>query len=126
MIEEEHLGGMKPINLKVIKAESERAYCYRVEEVKAMVEHCRANSELEWLGNVIIALACTGLRIGELASLRWADLDLENSRLTLTDETGWSVNPDHERRELKSARSRSFPINPDLMAVLKAMPHIDT
>ena len=36
-----HLRGMKPIELKLQKAESESAYCYRAEEVRAMLEHCR-------------------------------------------------------------------------------------
>jgi hypothetical protein len=43
--------------------------------VEAIVEWCAKRPELVWLGHVIIALACTGLRISELASLRWTDLD---------------------------------------------------
>ena len=53
-----------------------------------MIEHCREKTTLQWLADIIIALACTGLRISELASVRWADLDLEADRLKLTDETG--------------------------------------
>jgi len=70
-------------------------------------------------------LACTGLRIAELASLRWSDLDLGNERLKLTDETGRRVGPGRKRRELKSGRSRSFPIHPDLLSVLKDLPRSD-
>ena len=69
---------------------------------------------LHWLADLIIALACTGLRISELASLRWSDLDLEAGRLKLTDETGPAQSDRPGRRELKSGRSRSFPIHPDL------------
>jgi len=125
LIEADHLRDMKPIKLKLRKAEGEPAYCYRPEEVKAMVEHCFATADLKWLGNVIIALACTGLRIAELASLRWSDLDLGNERLKLTDETGRRVGPGRKRRELKSGRSRSFPIHPDLLSVLKDLPRSD-
>jgi integrase len=125
LIKRGHLHGMQPIELRIRKAEGERAYCYRSEEVRAMIEHCRATDGLGWLANVIIALACTGLRIAELASLRWTDLKLETSRLTLTDETGRAVVEGRKRRELKSGRSRSFPIHPHLLSVLQGMPHID-
>jgi integrase len=69
-------------------------------------------------------LACTGLRIAELVSLRWTDLNFENARLALTDETGRSVVQGRKRRELKSGRSRSFPIHPDLLEVLQGMPRV--
>lgn len=88
MINAGHLRGVKPIDLKLRKAESERAYCWRPEEVRAMVERCRATAGLLWLAGVIIALACTGLRIAELVSLRWSDLDTATGRSRLTDETG--------------------------------------
>ena len=119
LIEEGHLRGVKPIELKLRKAESERAYCWRPQEVNAMVKHCGGRSL--WLRDVIIALACTGLRISELASLRWADLDLDAQLIRLTDETARRVQPDRKRRELKSGRSRSFPIHADLLTVLERM-----
>ena len=125
LIKEKHLQGMEPIELKLRKAESQPAYCYRSAEVKAMVEHCGKKAALRWLGDVIIALACTGLRIAELASLRWSDIDLESGRLTLTDETGRAVTPGRERREVKSGRSRSFPIHPDLIEVFRSLRRID-
>ncbi len=125
LIKQGHLREMKPIELSIRKAEGVRAYCYRGAEVRAMIEHCRANEGLHWLANVIIALACTGLRIAELVSLRWSDLDFENARLTLTDETGRPATEGRKRRELKSGRSRSFPIHPDLLKVLQGMPHVD-
>ena len=127
LIKEGHLRGMQPIELRLRKAESEPAYCYRAEEVNAMIRHCRDKQELSWLVNVIIALACTGLRIAELASLRWSDVDLENARLTLTDESGLpgKASAGRSRRELKSGRSRSFPIHADLMEVLRSIPRRD-
>lgn len=116
-----HLQGMEPIKLKLRKAESERPYCYTAAEVKAMRELCSQTESLRWLGNVIVTLACTGLRISELASLCWADVDLGRSQLTLTDETGHSSNKGDKRRETKSGRSRSFPINPELQKVLETV-----
>lgn len=125
LIHRGHLQGRKPIELRIRKAESERAYCYRSEEVRAMIDHCRATEDLTWLANVIVALACTGLRIAELVSLRWSDLDFEKARLRLTDETGRSAAGGRQRRELKSGRSRSFPIHPDLLGILQQQPRLD-
>jgi integrase len=126
LIKAEHLAGMKPIELKLRKAESESPYCYRPQEVMAMVEYCRARPSLKWLCDVVIALACTGLRIAGLASLRWPDIDFDAGRLKLTDETGRPLQADQKRRELKSGRSRTFPIHRDLMVVLKGLARQDT
>lgn len=120
-----YVAGHEPIKLKLQRVEGKRAYCYRPAEVQAMIDHCRATSTLGWLGNVIVALACTGMRIGELAGLKWADIDLDNRQITLTDETGHRV-PDAERRTLKNGRSRRFPIHSDLLVVLRRLARIDS
>ena len=123
LIEEGRMPGCEPIKLKLRKIESRRAYCYRTPEVAAMVEHCRATDGLDWLGDVIVGLACTGMRIAELTGLRWSDVDLgvDGGRITLTDETGFQVD-DAPRRTLKSGRSRSLPIQGGLPQVLQQMP----
>ncbi|MBL8829989.1 MAG: site-specific integrase [Planctomycetaceae bacterium] len=89
-----------------------------------MIDHCRGHAALGWLGDVIVALACTGVRIGELASLKWGDVDLGNRQITLTDETGHRVQ-ESERRTLKNGRSRRFPIHPDLLVVLNGLVRVD-
>jgi integrase len=38
------------------------------------------------LANAILALAHTGMRISELASLRWSDVDLEANTIRVMDE----------------------------------------
>jgi integrase len=121
LIEEGHLHGGQPVRLKVSKAESERPYCWRPEEVKAMVDFCRSRGRLAWLGDIVTALACTGLRISELSGLRWADVDLENGMLTLTDETNFA-GAGVERRRLKNGRSRSLPIHESFRNVLQQRP----
>jgi integrase len=121
MTKQGHLSGLKPIDLKLRKAESEPAYCYRASEVKAMVQHCRSEKSLRWLADIIVALACTGLRIAELVELRWSDIDFETGRLRLTDESGHRTAANGKRRELKSGRSRTFPIHPDLLNVLNGL-----
>ncbi|MCA9179345.1 MAG: site-specific integrase [Planctomycetales bacterium] len=119
-----HLPGMKPIALPLKKAESQPAYCYRCNEVQAMVQRCRTVASLNWMGDVVISLACTGLRIAELCSLRWSDIDLSNGHLRLTDETG-HANNGQTRREVKSGKSRSFPIHSDLLTVLQKLTRRD-
>ena len=69
-------------------------YCYTGDQVAAMIKHCEANPTLGWLLNVIIGLAHLGVRIGELAGLRWSDVDLDNYVVTIADEraaaaSGW-------------------------------------
>jgi integrase len=124
LIDDGRLVGCEPINLKLKKVESQRAYCYRSTEVVAILERCRQVPTLGWIGDAVTALAHTGMRIQELANLRWSDVDFENNRVTLTDESGRAAS-DEPRRTLKSGRSRSFPVHPDLLVVLKRLPKID-
>lgn len=126
LIKSGRLPGMSPIELKLRKAESQPAYCYRFSEVEAMVIHCQSQPNLQWLHGVLVTLACTGLRIAEVASLRWSDVDLERGRLSLTDETASRPIDGIQPRELKSGRSRSFPIHSQLLKVLKEVPRTGT
>lgn len=123
LIQEEHLTGCEPIRLKLRRFESERPHCWCPEEVEAMLNLCEADPNLGELYDVIVCLACTGLRISELASLRCSDIDLERDVLQLTDETG---HKSESRRQLKNGRSRSLPLHPDLRAVLARRPRTGT
>ena len=121
LIDEGHLPGAEPIKLKLKKFESRRAYCFRAVEVAAMLQHCRATEGLAWLGDVITGLACTGMRIAELTGLKWSDVDLDDGRITLTDETGYEAGTE-PRRTLKSGHSRSVLIDDELRKVLERLP----
>lgn len=125
MIEAKHLIGCEPIELPLRKVESERAYCYRPAEVRAIVDRCRQLPSLNWLGDVVVGLACTGMRIDELVNMKWTDVDFENGgRITLTDES-FRGDTGGTRRTLKSGRSRSFPIYTELLPVLQGLPRVD-
>ena len=88
-----------------------------------MVQTCRQQKELDWLADVLIALACTGLRISELASLRWSDIDFANNSISLTDEsTRTRGRPREKARQTKSGRNRSFPIHSNLRCILEGLP----
>jgi integrase len=81
---------------------------------------------LKWLGDIVIALACTGLRISELSALAWADIDEGSQMLRIVDERHRRRHDGVAGRRTKTGQSRSFPIHPDLRAVLaRIMRHAD-
>lgn len=125
LIEEGHLVDMKPIDLQLQKPESERHYCWQPEEVQAMANLAKQSPSLAWLHAVVVGLACSGLRIGELASLRWSDVDLERQVIELTDERGHRRQDGRTRRTVKNRRSRSFPIHSDWATVLNGISRVD-
>jgi integrase len=105
------------------KPQGTDTYCYTREEVAAMIKHCQATPKLSWLAVVIVALAHLGVRIGELAGLRWADVDLESNVVTVADERA------SRRKKLagtarttKGKRSRRIPLHPRLREVLVKLP----
>lgn len=118
LIQEGHLVGGSPIHLPLAKSQGTSTYCWRPEEVKAMLELCSKNAELAWLQHVIITLACTGLRISEVASLRWTDVNIAANQIVLTDESTAKLRTTRNPRDVKTGRTRSLPIHPDLAAVL--------
>jgi integrase len=123
LIKEEYLPDGKPIDLSLPKAQGTSTYCWKREEVAAMVNFCRKTKALHWLGDVIICLACTGLRISELASLQWSDIDLSEGMLRLTDETMIKKKSKAAKRTTKSGYNRSFPLHSDLVRVFDEMPN---
>jgi integrase len=88
-----------------------------------MVAHCETTPDLRWLADVIVALATTGLRIGELVDLRWSDVDLVRGVLSVRDNR-------HSARHRavggirtnKGRRTRRVPVHTRLRAVLEKLP----
>ena len=109
--------------LRVTKPRGTTTWCWRPEEVAAMAGHCRAAAGLGWVGDVLVALACTELRVSELAGLRWGDVDRARNVVSLTDESRHGRPAGgRARRETKSGRDRSFPIHAERKAVLDRTP----
>jgi integrase len=127
LIEQGLLAADRRILLRLRKPQGSDAYCYTTAEVAAIVGHCRTVKKLNWLANIIVGLACTGLRISELGSLRWTDLAPDKSTLRLADERASSRRAELGAvRTTKGRRSRSLPIHPDLRRVLQSLlVHVD-
>ena len=121
MIDAEHLPASCRIKMPLNKPSGTDTYCWRAGEIAAIVEFCNAKPELGWLRRIVIALACTGMRISELASLRWSDVDLDNNTIKLADESASAHRRGRKARQTKSGRSRSFPIHADFRRVLEAL-----
>ena len=97
-------------------------YCYSRQEVAAMIKHCIGTPRLAWLAHVILALAHTGLRISELASLRWSDVDLGSSTIRVMDErSSKRRKAAGTARTTKGRRSRTLPIHPRLKRLLETL-----
>ena len=114
---------ISPACLFVLHLEKPRGtttYCYNRAEVDAMIAHCSARSDLTWLGEVLVALITTGLRISELASLHWDDFDFSANLIRLTDMRNRAVKTDRDRaRSTKSHRDRSLPLRAELRTLLQ-------
>ena len=73
-------------------------YCYTRQQIETMIGLSANSPELRWLIYVMVGLATTGLRISELAGLRWSDIDLTKNTITL---------PDNSRRGPRKQRSKA-------------------
>ncbi len=125
LVQEGSLPTSALIRMPLDKPTGTDTYCYRPDEVVAIVQHCREHPELNWLGDIVTALACAGLRISELSGLRWSDFDDDLRMLRIADERHRRHRSGSEARRTKTGRSRSFPIHPDLAAVLQRMSRSD-
>jgi integrase len=119
LIENGKLPAEAKITYPLSKPAGTDTYCYTRIEVATMIKYCKSTSGLVWLAHVILALAHLGVRIGELAGLRWCDVDLANNVITVADERA------SRRKQLagtmrttKGKRSRIIPIHPRLREVL--------
>ena len=117
-----HLPASCRFDLPLKKADGTETYCWTATEVRAILDHCRSVPELAWLVDALLALALTGLRISELAGLRWGDVDLTGGMIRLTDETAWAGANTLTARTITSGRGRVFPIHDELRAVLETLP----
>jgi len=123
LIGEGQLPETAKIKLAVKKIGDSDRFCYRPEQVNAILEHAFGDPDLHWLGNAVVGLVYTGLRIGELAQLRWAAIDLDQKVVRIIDNSGSMAKADDlVQMSTKTHRSRTLPIHPELLRVLETMP----
>lgn len=67
----------------------------------------------EQFRSLVLFAVLTGLRRGELISLRWSDIDLENRLIRIRNKEDFTV---------KAQRPRTIPINKDLFRLIEALP----
>jgi integrase len=126
LVDEKRLPPTARVVMTMPKAQWSDTYCWRKEEVLAMIAHCRSKPDLVWLAGVLVALTYTGLRISELINLRWTDIDLsdvnKNGKIMLADEsTSARVKSGATPRTLKGGQGRSLSVHRELRAVLDGL-----
>ncbi|MBL8829226.1 MAG: site-specific integrase [Planctomycetaceae bacterium] len=111
------------LNLPLRKPQGTDTYCYSAQEVVTMIDHCRQTPGLTWLVPVIVGLAFTGMRISELAGLRWTDIDQGVTTIRVADERASRRKREAgTARTTKGRRSRTIPIHPQLRQLLGELP----
>ena len=121
LVEEGHLPESCRIVMQLKKPDDSPTYCYLPEEVEAIVAFCMADDDLVWLGGVVVALACTGMRISELAALRWSDVDFDRNVIRVMNDPS-TRKGNGKRRRTKNRKDRSFPVHAEFLEVLKSLP----
>ena len=86
-----------------------------------MIKHCRNNHRLVWLADVIVALSHTGMRISELAGLRWSNVNTDKWTVSLRDESRSKRRNRSEAQTTKGKRGRAFPIHSELQKVIERL-----
>ncbi len=85
-------------------------------ELIAAAKYSR-NDATDWHAMIIVGLR-TGLRVGELRGLQWADIDL--ARAAVHVQRTDPGRPDLEAGSTKGGRTRVVPLTPDAIEVLRA------
>jgi len=67
----------------------------------------------EQFRRLVLFAVLTGLRRGELISLRWSDIDMQNRLIRIHNKEDFTV---------KAMRPRTIPINRDLFRLIEALP----
>lgn len=118
LVAEGHLPPTTLFPYQMRKPSGTDTYCWKPEEVEAILQHCD-RPDLLWIKGVLLTLSRTGMRISEAANLRWTDVDFDRNMITLRDERFLDTKLKRKRRTLKSGYDRSIPIHPELSEYLK-------
>jgi integrase len=103
MVEEDVLKRVRKV--KQLKENNRRLRYLSREECHALVEACNG-----YLKSIVITALNTGMRRGELLSLKWENVDLKHGFILL------------EQGDTKNGERREIPINAAVMAALQSIP----
>lgn len=106
-IEEQELLATLHMRDKRIKGERESANLFRQQRDYSLLPELRDFNYVDHLEPIVLIAMNTGLRKGELLSLRWEDIDLVNDFLTIIGESA------------KSGKSRHIPLNQNAKHALR-------
>ncbi|MFN3740846.1 MAG: tyrosine-type recombinase/integrase [Thermodesulfovibrionales bacterium] len=102
MIPEAHLKEVRRV--KPLKGEKTRLRYLTVDEYERLLSECP-----KWLQEIVIFAANTGMRRGEILSLRWKDVDLKNGFILIPDSN------------TKTGVKREIPMNETVKRLLSSM-----
>jgi integrase len=122
LAEDGHIPSSCLFKMKIRKYTGTDTYCWKPEEVAAIIGHCRVNEDLKWLADVFTSLVVTGLRISELASLRWSDVNWDANSVVIRDESSRKPTKSKKARQTKTGKSRVVPLHAELRTVLEGIP----
>ncbi len=122
LIKRQLLDAKSRIHVTLPKPTGTDTYCYTRKEMARILEFCLTSKAGLWIRPLLITLATTGMRIGEVSLLRWSDIDFDSDVIRIKDERS------SRRREIKGRvrttkgkRSRTVPLNKALKDVLSQM-----
>jgi len=102
-------------HVKMQKPEWAPQPCFSPEQVEAMLGGAEPGMQ-----DMIMVLAFTGVRFGELRELRWEDIDLNRGTYGFVTIRRGGAND-----RTKGRRSRRIPLHPEISAMFKARPRGD-
>jgi integrase len=102
-----------PLSVRLLKTVKPKIAFLGFEQADRLV----ASSHLPWLTSMIVLALNTGLRIGEILALQWADVDLVVGRLVVRR----NLNDDGSVGTPKSGKNRELPLNDLAVAALRTL-----
>lgn len=124
LIREKLLAADCQFRLDIDRDTMSHRYCFKRPEVLAMIALAEQEEELEWLGDVIITLALTGLRISELIQLQWSNVLFDENVLQIQDTS--RNQPVQIARTTKNRTTRLTPIPAEVRKRLERLAEKDT
>ncbi|MCA9032793.1 MAG: tyrosine-type recombinase/integrase [Planctomycetaceae bacterium] len=120
LIQSKLLSSELRFHLRLTKPTGTDTHCYTRQQVSRMLKHCESSRSGRWIRPILVTLATTGMRIGELMELRWRDVDFEAGVVQVVDDRfSGRKRLVGTARTTKGKRSRTIPMNAALMNVLK-------